>query len=479
MVSFFKTNISELNQDQYVRFDIDYIEFKRSIRDVNFKYLKDYVKNFETGQPITRDDYSEEGERTDYIHLVVRNIKNGELDLKDPIYIKEEKGLSLSSFKIEKGDIVVAISANCGASFYFENIVEGYQLTLSHYLAKFKVNTDLINPRLLAYYLNSKTIQKYFRATETGKTQKNLSKTYLRELPILLPTDINKQNEIFETINLFEFEISKLKNSKINQKYIINQVVSDEFNIYISDVASIDGVAKLNVKLSSISPRNNNLRDSFRWNKMQHIQNFLYKDIDCIHLLGNFIIETKNGWSPLSVDGGEGIPVLGQEHFSIDGVLKISPSKFTEVTKNNIDDYFIQQGDFFVSRGNTVDLVALASVVEEEISEDIIFPDLYIKIQLDETRIDKKYLALLFNSFFGRLYFKCASKGKNQTMVKISSSELYDFYLPIPDIEIQRQVVKKIQTQIDAQSHIDREIENNMAKINLIIEEAIRNPANV
>jgi type I restriction enzyme S subunit len=196
-------------------------------------------------------------------------------------------------------------------------------------------------------------------------------------------------------------------------------------------------------------------------------------------LLGNFIIGTKNGWSPLSVDGGEGIPILGQEHFSFDGVLKISPSKFTEITKNNIDDYFIQQGDFFVSRGNTVDLVALASVVEEEISEDIIFPDLYIKIQLNETRIDKKYLALLFNSFFGRLYFKYASKGKNQTMVKISSSELYDFYLPIPDIEIQRTIVEKIQTQINAQSHIDREIEKNRAKINLIIEEAIRNPAYV
>ncbi|MDP2060686.1 MAG: type I restriction enzyme HsdR N-terminal domain-containing protein [Flavobacteriaceae bacterium] len=97
----------------------------------------------------------------------------------------------------------------------------------------------------------------------------------------------------------------------------------------------------------------------------------------------------------------------------------------------------------------------------------------------DETRIDKKYLALLFNSFFGRLYFKYASKGKNQTMVIISSSELYDFYLPIPDIEIQRKIVKKIQTQIEAQNHIDQEIEINRAKINLILEEAIRNKAYV
>lgn len=191
-------------------------------------------------------------------------------------------------------------------------------------------------------------------------------------------------------------------------------------------------------------------------------------------MLGNFLIETKNGWSPLSTEDSNGIPILGQEHFSFDSILKISPTKFTEDTKNNIEDYFIEQGDFFVSRGNTVDLVALASLVEEEISEDIIFPDLYIKIKFDETLIDKKYLALLFNSFFGRLYFKYVSKGKNQTMVKISSSELYNFYLPIPKIEIQRKVIEQIKNQINVQNSIDKEIEKNMAEINLIIEAAIK-----
>jgi len=29
-------------------------------------------------------------------------------------------------------------------------------------------------------------MQKYFRSAETGKTQKNLSKNYIRELPILI-----------------------------------------------------------------------------------------------------------------------------------------------------------------------------------------------------------------------------------------------------------------------------------------------------
>ena len=59
-------------------------------------------------------------------------------------------------------------------------------------------------------------------------------------------------------------------------------------------------------------------------------------------------------------------------------------------------------------------------------------------------------------------------------MVKISSSELYNLYLPIPKIEIQRKVVEKIKNQINVQNSIDKEIEKNMAEINLIIEAAIK-----
>lgn len=396
---------------------------------------------------------------------------------------RDEENESLFK-KIEKGDIIFPDKDDILISKirpYLNKIVL-IEDNNTYYTKAFIQIRPKINSLLLYCTLRTVFFKNLNSVSRQGKGYPTLKEDDLKSIRFrktFIDKLIAQEETVLAKIKELFCECKMLKEKKIKDSHIINQVFCDAFNIQLSAVASIDRVAKLNVKLSSISPGNNNLRDSFRWNKMQYIQNYLYKDIDCIHLLGNVIIGTKNGWSPLSVDGGEGIPILGQEHFSFDGVLKISPSKFTEITKNNIDDYFIQQGDFFVSRGNTVDLVALASVVEEEISEDIIFPDLYIKIQLNETRIDKKYLALLFNSFFGRLYFKYASKGKNQTMVKISSSELYDFYLPIPDIEIQRTIVEKIQTQIDAQSHIDREIEKKMAKINLIIEEAIRNPAYV
>jgi type I restriction enzyme, S subunit len=469
----FKAKLSELKSDQYLRCDTDYIDFNKTVGKTN-RFLKNYVPIFDTGKPITKADYSENGDPTEYIHLVVRNIKNGVLNLEDPIYINEDKGVSLSEYKIEVGDIVVAISANCGSAFYFESIVEDLQLTLSHYLAKFKVDSEKINPRLLVYYLNSKTIQKYFRATETGKTQKNLSKTYLRELPIFLPFEIEKQNKLLGEIQPLEAEISELKSLKIQPANIINQVFADYFRIDLKDVDNLDKTRTLSVSLSSTREFNTALRSGMRWNKMQHIQDHLYSKINCIKTLGRFIKSTKNGWSPLSVDGGEGIPILGQENFSFDGVLKVEPSKATEETRNNIEDFFVKKGDFFVSRGNTVDLVALASVVDVEIEDDILFPDLYICVELDETSINKEYLSYIFNSFIGRLYFKYVAKGKNQTMVKVSSTELLNFRLPIPFISEQENLVGLIKTQLDEQKVIDRHIEEKQQAINKIIEDAIK-----
>jgi type I restriction enzyme, S subunit len=207
---------------------------------------------------------------------------------------------------------------------------------------------------------------------------------------------------------------------------------------------------------------------------MQFIQEKLHEKIDCIKVLGSYIKATKNGWSPLSVEYGEGTPILGQEHFAFDGTLKIEPSKFTEETRNNIKDFYIKQGDFFVSRGNTVDLVALASIVKDEINNDILFPDLYIKVEFDETEINKEYVAYLFNSFFGRLYFKYVAKGKNQTMVKISSVELLNFRFPLPNKDLQTKIVEKIKTQIDKQNIFDSQIEFKQQEISKIIADAIQ-----
>jgi type I restriction enzyme S subunit len=83
-------------------------------------------------------------------------------------------------------------------------------------------------------------------------------------------------------------------------------------------------------------------------------------------------------------------------------------------------------------------------------------------------------MAYIFNSIIGRLYFKYSAKGKNQTMVKISKDELNGFYLPIPSLEQQDEIIKKVKTELEKQEVINQQILDERNKIDKIIEDCIK-----
>jgi type I restriction enzyme S subunit len=380
--------------------------------------------------------------------------------------------------KIEKGDIIKPKKDDILISkirpYLNKNVLIGDEDI--YYTKAFIQIKPKINSTIFYHSLRSIFFKNLNAVSRQGKGYPTLKEDDLKTIRFpknVIDAIINNQDLLIKKITPIEQEIKTLKESKKDVLGIINEVFGEEFNIELEKIEEIDKKKTFSISLSDTYKRNSNLRNSLRWNKIQEIQKKLYSNISCINKLGNYIIETKNGWSPSSQEGGEGTLILGQEHFNYSGKLKISPSKATEETKRNINDFYIKNGDFFVSRGNTVDLVALASIVQEKIKENIIFPDLYIKITFKEKYINKEYIALLFNSFLGRYYFKYVSKGKNQTMVKISSKELNDFYLPVPTKEKQTEIVEKIKSRIDAQKNIDTQIEKKQNQISKIIEDAI------
>ena len=402
--------------------------------------------------------------------------KNGRVDLSNMPTVPIEYYYSTSKGKVKQNDILICKDgALTGKSCIVDISFPVNEVMVNEHV--FIIRSNGTFPQILLHYLiRSDFVQGQIKdLAYRKKGQPGLNIDHLSKIKIPV---ISKelQAAILEKIATSEKEIAELRSTIIKPNGIIDNVFRDVFGLISADILAVGSTTEYITKLSDIAVGNINIRNSFRWNKMRHIQNFLYKDISCIKQLGHYIIETKNGWSPASVEDGSGIPVLGQEHFSFEGVLNVSPTKYTKEIKNNIEDFFIQKGDFFVSRGNTVDLVALASVVVGDIFENTIYPDLYIRIKFDEDVIDKQYLALLFNSFFGRLYFKYASKGKNQSMVKISSNELHDFLLPIPKKDIQKQVVSSIQVEIKQQNNIIELIKTKQGDLSKRIEELIFSP---
>ncbi|HIP13050.1 MAG TPA: hypothetical protein EYG73_10085 [Arcobacter sp.] len=330
------------------------------------------------------------------------------------------------------------------------------------------------NKKFMLYLLRTKTIKHIldnhiYRGIGISSYKENdLLKVQIQNINLQI------QNKVIEKIKPIEKEIETLKTEKEDTLEIISDVFLKEFNINFEEVEKLDNTKQFNLKLKHTILKNDLLRASFKWHKLEIIQSYMYKDIKCIEKLSKFIISTKNGWSPQSSEVEEGTPILGQEHILKNGQISLSASKFTILTRNNIENFYIKKNDFFVSRGNTVELVALAGLVTDDIEDDILYPDLYIKIDFDEKYIDKQYMAYLFNSFFGRIYFKHVAKGKNQTMVKVSSKELYDFHVPLPNKTIQQEIINKIKTQIDLQKDIDKQIKNKQDEISKIIEDSIK-----
>lgn len=461
-----KIRLSDLQLSDNIRFDAKFSNFIKLLPENQwdcdtFLPLKDFISPLKS--PILKKGELEE----EYTLIELANIKRRYNTLVDLTRVSE---IGSDKVHLKYGDIVIPKLEPKKGQFFLN--LEHQEYIGSTELIEYKIDSEKINPIFLYFLLTTNVFLQSLSYLETGKTHKRVNSDILLKVRIpKIPLEI--QNKAVEKIQKIEDKINSLKNSENSVQKILNKVIANHFKIDLEGIEELDAKHILPIPFKNVGLTNPNLRGSFRWNKMQYIQSKLYSKLNNIEPLSRYITFTKNGWSPVSVEGGDGTAVLGQENFSSNGVLDISPSKATEETRNNIEDFYIKKGDFFVSRGNTVDLVALASIVKEETENDIIYPDLYIKVEFDETKINKEYLSYIFNSFIGRLYFKYVSKGKNQTMVKVSSIELLNFMLPVPPLKEQIEIVEEIKIKLAEQEEIDNKIELKQQEINEIIEKAI------
>lgn len=463
-------NLSTFSGDPFLRMDFDYWEITKHLnisREV--PRLKKFITLLETGHPIAKEDYYLDG-KSEYIHIVVRNIKDGELELSNPIYINDDKGEELSKYKLLKGEIVVAISASCGASFLYDNSSSDVQLTLSHYLAKLNVDDTKINPTLLVYYLNSEVMQKYFRSAETGKTQKNLSKNYIRELPILIPDNVGKQFEIVSKINPLDSEIKKLKSQIKPDTEIINQIFVKKFKW---DMAKFNELKSIRIMKSDFSSFSNNIdnRFSFKFHNnagvyvsqilksqtSKRIKDYLAEDIT----LGKSI-------SPADYDEN------GEQYYV--SMADIKNWRFeTEEAKTVFQSYFdenpnkrIALDDIIIARSGegTIGKVALIDNDENE----AVYADFTMRIRLKDYNPVFAYYYFRTDFFQYLIYTHKKGLGNN---TNIFPSQLREFPLPEISISDQNKIVAEIKSETDKQRDFETKIKEKKDAINLIISDAI------
>lgn len=467
-VSSFITELSKFASLPSMRSDVNYHYFF-DIKDCKV-WPSSSIELSEVIKPIKSDKIDKGDLDSDELLIDLANIErrfNSLIDIREVAEIGSDKSV------ISDGDIVIPkIQPRLGNIFL--NLNHTRYLGSSE-LIEYCFISDTFDPAFLFYIITHPQFAKCLYYTESGKTHRRVNPAELLKyrIPII---DKNGQKSALAKIIPIEKEIQRLKSALKADNDIINSVIVDFFKLDSHKLEEVDSLKYITQPFFKLSVDNYELRNSFRYNKLQLIQKEIISHYEFSCPLDEFLIniKTKNGWSPENNELEGNTKILGIDSLHFNSILTFDNPKFTNETRVDIDSFFVKNGDFFVSRGNTVDLVALASIAEN-VEEEILYPDIMIKLFIDETRVNKRFLAYLFNSIIGRLYFKYASRGKQQSMVKVSSDTIRNFMIPVIPIDKQKEIVNEIESKIKEQNNKKREVEKLREKIDKIIENTITN----
>lgn len=431
---------------------------------------------------IVNDDGVDVSELTEFKYVEIGDISSTEDVTPVSLSIEERNELNEKYFKkIENGDIIKVCKNDILISkvrpylkkfLFIDETNESYFYTSAFIHIRAKLHS-----KILFYALKSVFNQTLNAISRQGKGYPTLNERDLLMLKFR-KKDIDRlftyHENINKKINLVGLQISELKRRIKSDEEIINSVIRKQFSLDIERLSLIDNIHFFTTPFDKLSLNNYEIRDSVRYNKLIAIQKEILSNVECYEVLDAYLlgVKTKNGWSPENNEIEGASKILGIDALHFNGIMTTDNPKYTNETREDIENFIIHEGDFYISRGNTVNLVALASIAHH-IEDEYIFPDIMIKLFINESKINKYFLAYLFNSVIGRLYFKYASKGKQQTMVKVSSDTIKNFVIPkIPMIE-QERIVNEIKKEIDKQIIIKTQIMKLRNKIDDILEQTM------
>lgn len=175
-----------------------------------------------------------------------------------------------------------------------------------------------------------------------------------------------------------------------------------------------------------------------------------------VRTVGELVTSVRNGRSIAQDTEGraDGAVLTLTAVRSVDLGLKFQ--KPIALPDNVAQQFGIDEGDVFVSRANTIELVGLAAVAAEKPTARLIYPDLLIKLKADRSQVLPRYLAYALRSASARKQIKARALGSSQTMVKISGERLREVSIPVPSLDKQAQIISRL----DAAHELVRELAN-------------------
>jgi type I restriction enzyme M protein len=153
----------------------------------------------------------------------------------------------------------------------------------------------------------------------------------------------------------------------------------------------------------------------------------------------------KNGYSGNPVDHPAKLKVLSLSA-TTSGKLDLSKFKFLDEDIPQDSPCRCKEGDIYLQRGNTRELVGTAALFDVD-EPNFIFPDLMIRVRANEEKVLSRYLLHVLQSRPVREYVTKNAVGAAGNMPKINQKIVENIPLPLPPLETQKKIVAGIEAE--------------------------------
>ena len=153
------------------------------------------------------------------------------------------------------------------------------------------------------------------------------------------------------------------------------------------------------------------------------------------------------------------------------GVAKVSAVTWGEydeaesktcLDENKIDaELFVREGDFLLSRANTIELVG-AAVIVKRITKKIMLSDKTLRIHFAAR--DRRFFLHYLRSPCGRAEIQARSTGNQASMRNIGQDRINSIILPICSPAEQSEIVRILEEHLEAIDTLEAEIDTNIAR---------------
>ena len=123
--------------------------------------------------------------------------------------------------------------------------------------------------------------------------------------------------------------------------------------------------------------------------------------------------------------------------------------------------YFIKDGDFLLSRANTIDLVG-ACVIVRKVTQRIMLSDKTLRVKFNH--FPPEYFLHYLRSRQGRKQIMSRSSGNQESMRNIGQEGIRSIVLPVCSAQEAEQIVERVEAQLSVLSSLEADIDLNLRK---------------